>query len=112
MEDMLQAGIVANTHGVRGELKIYPTTDDVRRFSKLKEAYIDTEKEKILIHILSVKYHKNMAIIKTKEINDMDEAMKYKGCPLLVERKNAVKLEKGEYFKQYMDDIKKQFKDF
>ena len=39
MEKYLRVGVIANTHGVRGEVKIYATTDDIRRFKKLKECY-------------------------------------------------------------------------
>lgn len=37
MEDFFQVGIITSTHGLRGEVKVYPTTDDVRRFRRLKE---------------------------------------------------------------------------
>ncbi len=36
MEDTLRVGVISSTHGVRGEVKVYPTTDDVNRFKKLK----------------------------------------------------------------------------
>ena len=42
MEDLLQVGIITSTHGVRGEVKVYPTTDDPRRFRRLKEVVLDT----------------------------------------------------------------------
>lgn len=38
-EEMLQVGVLTNTHGVRGEVKVYPTTDDVMRFKKLKQVF-------------------------------------------------------------------------
>lgn len=45
MEDLLQVSIIASTHGVRGEVKVYPTTDDPRRFRRLKEVVLDTGKK-------------------------------------------------------------------
>ena len=45
MEDMLQVGVITQTHGVRGEVKVFPTTDDVNRFKKLKQVILDTGKE-------------------------------------------------------------------
>ena len=45
MEDRLQVGVITSPHGVHGEVKVYPTTDDVKRFSKLKEVYMQTKKE-------------------------------------------------------------------
>lgn len=37
MEDLLQVGVITTTHGVRGEVKVFPTTDDPARFKKLKK---------------------------------------------------------------------------
>ena len=42
MEDFLQIGVISSTHGIKGEVKVFPTTDDVNRFKKLKEVYLDT----------------------------------------------------------------------
>ena len=58
MEDLLQVGVITSTHGVRGEVKVFPTTDDVRRFKRLKEAILDTGKEKIVVEIEGVKFFK------------------------------------------------------
>jgi len=32
MEDLLKVGVITTTHGVRGEVKVFPTTDDAERF--------------------------------------------------------------------------------
>ena len=37
MEELFRVGVISNTHGIRGEVKVYPTTDNVRRFDDLKE---------------------------------------------------------------------------
>lgn len=98
MEDLLQVGIITNTHGVRGEVKVFPTTDDVKRFKKLKQVILDTGKEQIELEIAQVKYFKNLVILKFKGIDNINDVEKYKGKSLLVTRKNAVKCEKDEYF--------------
>ena len=46
MEEFLQVGAIANTHGIAGEVKVFPMTDDIKRFKKLKEVYLDTGKER------------------------------------------------------------------
>ena len=51
MEDLLQVGIITSTHGIKGEVKVYPTTDDINRFKKLKHVVLDTKKEKIELEI-------------------------------------------------------------
>ena len=56
MEDLLQVGAITQTHGIKGEVKVFPTTDDVRRFKRLKETILDTGKEKITLEIEGVKF--------------------------------------------------------
>ena len=56
--NMLRVGVICNTHGVHGEVKIYPTTDDLQRFDDLKEAYIDTGKTLVHVDVVGVKYFK------------------------------------------------------
>lgn len=98
MEDLLQVGIISSTHGIRGEVKVFPTTDDVNRFKKLKEIILDTGKEQLNLEIEGVKFFKQFAILKFKGIDNINEVEKYKGRNLFVTRQNAVKLKKDEYF--------------
>lgn len=98
MEKYFRVGVIANTHGLRGEAKVYPTTEDVKRFDYLKEVVVETKNGIETLHITSVKYFKNMVIVKFKEINDINELLPYKGFDLLVDRENAIPLEEGEYY--------------
>jgi 16S rRNA processing protein RimM len=98
MEDMLRVGVISSTHGVRGEVKVFPTTDDVNRFKKLKTVILDLGREQKTLNIESVKFFKNMVILKFKEFNDINEIEKYKGKDLLIRRDQAVKLGPDENF--------------
>lgn len=98
MEDLLQVGVITQTHGLKGEVKIFPTTDDVNRFKSLKKVILDTGKENIELEIEGVKFFKQYAILKFKGIDNINDIEKYKGKSLLVTRDNAVKLKKNEYF--------------
>ena len=98
MEDLLQVGVITSTHGIRGEVKVFPTTDDAGRFKKLKQVILDTGKEKIDLEIAGVKFFKNMVILKFKGIDDINDVQKYCKMGLFVTRENAVKLKKDEYF--------------
>ena len=98
MDDLLQVGIITQPHGVHGEVKVFPTTNDVKRFKKLKEVLLDTRKEKITLEIESVKFFKQYAILKFRGFDSINDIEKYKGTPLLVTRENAVKLGQDEYF--------------
>ncbi len=98
MEDFLRVGVISSTHGVRGEVKVFPTTDDVNRFKALKQVILDTGKETIPLEIAGVKFFKNMVILKFKGYDNINDIEKYKGSDLLVSRENAVKLSKDEFF--------------
>lgn len=98
MEDMLRVGVISSTHGVRGEVKVYPTTDDVNRFKKLKTVVLDIRPEPMVLNIESVKFFKNMVILKFREFNNINEIEKYKGKDLLIRRDQAVKLGPDENF--------------
>lgn len=98
MEEFLQVGAIANTHGVAGEVKIFPMTDDIARFKKLKEVYLDTGKERKLLHVVSCKFVKNQPVLKFKEFTNINEVECYKRSGLFVTRDQAVPLKKDEYF--------------
>lgn len=98
MEDMLKVGVITSTHGVRGEVKVFPTTDDPARFKKLKKVMLDTGKETISLEIQEVRYFKQLVILKFKGIDNINDIEKYKKCSLLVLREDAVPLEEDEYF--------------
>lgn len=98
MEEILQVGIITSTHGVRGEVKVYPTTDDVRRFKRLKEVILDTGKEQLTLEIESVKFFKQFVILKFKGIDNINDVEKYRQKSLYVTRENAVRLSRDEYF--------------
>lgn len=98
MEDLLQVGAVTQTHGIHGEVKVFPTTDDAKRFNKLKEVILDTGKEKLTLEIEGVKFFKQFVILKFKGYDNINDIERYKGKNLYVTRENAVKLKKDEYF--------------
>ena len=106
MDELLQVGIVSSTHGVRGEVKVYPTTDDVKRFKKLKDIILDTGKEKLPLEIEGVKFFKQMVILKFKGLDNMNDVERFRQKSLYVTRANAVKLRKDEYFIAYLIGIK------
>ncbi len=98
MEEKLRVGVISSTHGIRGEAKVFPTTDNPGRFKKMKEVILDTGKEEEVLEIEGVKFFKNMVIVKFKGIDDINDMEKYKGKELYVTRGNAQRLGKDEYF--------------
>ena len=111
MEDLLQVGIITSSHGVRGEVKVYPTTDDPRRFRRLKEVVLDTGREKLNLEIEGVKFFKQFVILKFKGLDNINDIEKYRQKSLYVTRKNAVRLQRDEYFIADLIGLKVQDED-
>lgn len=98
MEELLQVGAVTSTHGLRGEVKVFPTTDDPSRYKKLKEVTADTGKKQVTLKITQTRFFKQMVIVKFEGIDTIEEAEQYKGAKLYVDRRHAVRLAEDEYF--------------
>ena len=98
MEQYLKIGVITSTHGIRGEVKVFPTTDNPERFSCLKNLYLQAGKEKLQMEVQSVKYFKQMVILKFRGIDSINDVEKYRGCELFVSRDQAVPLEENEYY--------------
>ncbi len=98
-DELLRVGGIITTHGLKGEVKIFPTTDDVKRFKKLKEVFMQDHKGYwYLLHVESCKFFKDQVILKFKEFADINEVEGFKKCELYVDREHAVPLEEGEYY--------------
>ena len=98
MEQLFRVGVIASTHGLKGEVKVYPTTDDQNKFNKLESVILDTGKEQLNLEIQQVRFFKKMAILKFKGIDNINDVEKYKGQSLYVTRENAVNLEDNEFY--------------
>lgn len=98
MEELLRVGVISSTHGVRGEVKVFPTTDDPERFRLLKEMLLDTGREKLSLKIQNVKFFKNMVILKFEGYDNINQIEMYRGKELWIRRDQAVELKENEYF--------------
>ena len=98
MEQRLQVGVITATHGLKGEVKVFPTTDDPNRFRRLKEVILDTGKEERVLKIEGVKFFKQMVILKFQGLDDINDVERLRRGRLYVTRENAVRLKRNEYF--------------
>ena len=94
----LEIGQIVNTFGIKGFVKVNPWVNDVTRFDDLKKVYIKIRKEEKVLEIEEVKYHKNQVLLKFKGVETVEQAEMLRNAILEIDRKDAIPLEKGEYF--------------
>ncbi len=94
----VSAGTITSTHGIRGEVKVYPTVDDPDRFSSFGKVLLSNGKTEVEAEIEKVKYFKNLVIVKFRGIDDINDVMKYRRWNILVTREDAADLQEGQYF--------------
>lgn len=98
MQKRLEIGQIVNTFGIKGEIKIIPFTDDIKRFDILKKVYVKTKKEEKLYKVKNVKYHKNMVLLKLEDVDTIEQAELLRNAFLEIDREDAIPLEEGTYF--------------
>jgi 16S rRNA processing protein RimM len=97
MIEYLRIGKIINTRGLKGEVKVEPLTDDIKRFESLSEVIMEND-TKDTISIENVNYHKKFVYIKFKNVNSIEEANALRGMYLIINRKDAIELNKDQYF--------------
>lgn len=101
--DKTRIGKILNAHGVRGELKVEPLTDDPSRYDLLDEVFLEDRKKRYTVHkVEGVRYHKGNVLVKLAGIDDMDAAKAVKNCHLAINKSDRMPLEEGAY---YIDDL-------
>lgn len=94
MKEYMTIGQISKPHGIKGEVKIYPLTDDVRRFRKLKYCIMDEK----TIEIVWCKLQGDRVILKLQGIDTIEDAEKLRNKYIKINREDAVKLPKDSYF--------------
>lgn len=102
MEDKLyNVGKIVNTHGIKGELKVVPSTDfaDIR-FAKGSRLIMTDEhsNERIPVEVTSGRQQKNVFLLKLNDWDDINVVQKYKGWSLKIAETDLSELEPGEYY--------------
>ncbi|MBO5565498.1 MAG: 16S rRNA processing protein RimM [Lachnospiraceae bacterium] len=98
MVEEFRVGVISTTHGLHGEVKVYPTTDDPKRFRALKRVILDTGRERREVGIKSVKFFKNMVILGFEGTDRIEDAQKLRGAELYIPREEALPLADGEHY--------------
>ncbi|MDR2168259.1 MAG: ribosome maturation factor RimM [Clostridiales bacterium] len=97
--DYFEVGKIVNTVGVKGEIKVFPTTDDMRRFDLLDEITIEwPDGRRETRPVEKVRYHRNLVMLRLNGVNDAEAAAKFKGSTIVVSREQALPLGEGEFY--------------
>ena len=98
MDGLLRIGVVTSPHGVRGEVKVYPTTDDPHRFREVDSVTVTGKAGPEQMKVLSARYFKDLVILKLSGIPDRNAAETYRKAEILIRRDQSAPLKEGEYF--------------
>ena len=98
MQKRLEIGQIVNTFGIKGEVKVKPFTDDIKRFDKLKKINIEQKNSKKEYEIENIKYHKDMVILKLKGIDQIEQAELLRNSYLKIDRNEEEPLEENTYY--------------
>lgn len=95
MDKQIVIGKIIAPHGVRGEFRLMPLTENPERYLEMKKLLLENGKE---LTINSARFHKNMVLIKTEEITSMDEAELLRGQNVVVNTADLPPLEQGRFY--------------
>jgi len=106
MNAELRVGVIVKTHGIKGEVKVYPTTDSPLRFEELTHVKLKSGKTVRELDIEQVRFFKNLVILKFKGIDNINDVEQYKGADLYIPREEGQELGEGEYYIADIIDIR------
>ena len=98
MVEQFRVGVITSTHGLKGEVKVFPTTDDPGRFRKLKKVTLDLGSEKRQLKVRKVSFFKQFVILGFEGLDTIEDVERLRGKDLLVDREHAIPLRENEYF--------------
>jgi len=106
MEQYFEIGKITGTHGIRGTMRVFPTTEDPSRFERLKEIIVEIRGKQETFHIQKVAFHKQFVLLTVKEITDINVAELYKNGRILIPDAMAIPLGEDEYYNRDLYGLK------
>lgn len=94
----LRIGQIVRAHGVRGDVKVTPITDDPARFRSLTTAYLEMDGAYVPVDVSNVRLQPEAALLHLAGYETPEQAETCRGRYLCVDRAHAVKLPKDCYF--------------
>ena len=106
MEQYFEIGKITGTHGIRGTMRVFPTTEDPSRVERLKEIIVEIRGKRETFHIQKVAFHKQFVLLTVKEITDINVAELYKNGRILIPDAMAIPLGEDEYYNRNLYGLK------
>lgn len=95
--DHFKIGQIVNTQGLKGEIRVYPLTDDMYRFDDLEKFYLGKDLDK-KYEVERVRYKGKMVIMKIKSIDTIEDAERLRDKFIYVSREETRELDEEEFF--------------
>lgn len=97
-DSKITIGKITKNQGNKGEVRVIPLTDFKERFELLEQVSLEKNNEIKNITIEKVRYHKQFVIIKFKEIDDIEQALKYKDYLITIPDTQVMSLAEDKYY--------------
>ena len=95
MDKQICIGTIVAPHGVRGDIRILPQTEHPEQFLDLDYLLLDDGRT---LHLTNARFHKRMALVKCREVNNMNEAELLRGKKVFIRTEDLPELEEGEFY--------------
>lgn len=92
--DLIKIAKIVSAHGLNGEVKIFPYTDDLKGFKEYNEIYIDGEK----LEIISQKIASKFIVLKLKGFDYIDDVKRLIDKDVFIDKADMPSLDEGDYY--------------
>ena len=98
MVEYFEIGLISNTHGLKGEMKVRPYTESAKRYGELKKIWILVNNVNKEYEIENVRYQKDVVLLKLKGIDDISDAERLKNHVITIPREAGKSLSENEFY--------------
>ena len=95
MKQQIVIGKIVAPHGVRGEFRIMPLTDNPKQYANMKKLCLADGKT---LTVETIRFHKNMVLAKVREVTSMDEAELLRNKEIVIAREDLPPLQAGHFY--------------
>ncbi|WP_242361308.1 ribosome maturation factor RimM [Limosilactobacillus antri] len=92
-------GKIVNTHGIRGEVRVLPTTDFVKeRFAPQQKLYLQEAGDPLELTVEGARQHKGFILVKFAGYDNINVVEGFRGHELMVSAADQQPLADGQYY--------------